>query len=538
LFFLSLSCSPLRADVGLIMYESIGGGINGWTGSGHAALYFSNLCAETPTILRPCRPGESGSVVSNYTSLGEDIGYEWNVVPLEVAFYGIEDQAQRPMLAWPALRQTLQERYRKQYLSQICSGPHCITNADANWRDLVATTFVRDSYVFLAKTTLAQDLKIMQLLNSSPNVNHYNGFTNNCADFAARILNTYFPGSARPDHMNDFGITSPKAIAKSFTHYGRSHPALQFRVVRFTQIPGTFHASTDSKKGTEALFTSKRWLFPLLLRPHELAFFAGSYLLTGRFNPERELRHQPAADLPNAQSQSPPPRLSLHPAAVHEFPPPHVSGNTKPGIVVMGSSQAWKKYAAAFRELTDEAIHKGLITSRIAPRQVIDMVSTDDRIWLDDTGAAWIDFTDQEGTSRRVGLGAGNINARNSDPRFAYLIMLARVGAMLDRFSKNREPMPYFEQDWRLMLEARARLWPAPGIALLGSQPTRFSSGGAGWGLHQARFWYGGMDLDCCPLESSPTAPPTLLEEVSCDSQSRQAALRSSTASACVNRMK
>jgi hypothetical protein len=32
----------------------------------------SRVCAETPVKLRLCRAGEQGSVISNYTSLGED----------------------------------------------------------------------------------------------------------------------------------------------------------------------------------------------------------------------------------------------------------------------------------------------------------------------------------------------------------------------------------------------------------------------------------------------------------------------------------
>lgn len=126
----------------------------------------------------------------------------------------------------------------------------------------------------------------------------------------------------------------------------------------------------------------------------------------------------------------------------------------------MGTGQAWRTYAGAFRELTDEAIQKGLISSRLVPRRVITQLNANGHIWFEANGAAWIDLTEEGGVLHRVGLAASNINARASDPRFAYLIMLARVGAMLDRSSKNRELMPYFEQDWELLLEARARLWP------------------------------------------------------------------------------
>jgi hypothetical protein len=459
--FLFISCSPLRADVGLVLNESIGGGINGWTGSGHSALYFSNLCAETPVKLRLCAAGEPGSIVSNYNSLGEDSGYEWNAVPLELVLYGVENQANRPLLAWPALRLELQERYRRLYLPEICTGAQCLQDQDANWRDLVATSFVRDSYVFVVKTTVAQDLKVMQWLNSSPNVNHYNGFTNNCADFVARVLNTYFPGSARSDHINDFAMTSPKAIAKSFTHYSRKHSAMQLRVLRFSQMTGTYRSSTDAKKGTEALFTSKRWLFPLLLRPHELAFFTGSYLLTGRFNAEHELRRQPGLDPVDTRPMEPSLQPSLRPASVEEFMGPRESENVRLRSAIMGTKEAWKTYSSAFRELNREAIHKGLIKARLTPRRVIEQLNSNGHISFESNGAAWINLVDEGGVARRVGIAASNINTHGSDPRFAYLIMLARVGAMLDRSSKNRELMPYFEQDWELLLEARARLWPS-----------------------------------------------------------------------------
>jgi hypothetical protein len=133
----------------------------------------------------------------------------------------------------------------------------------------------------------------------------------------------------------------------------------------------------------------------------------------------------------------------------------------------MGTKEAWKTYASAFRELNREAIHKGLITSRLGPRRVIEQLNANGHVRFESNGAAWIDFVDEGGVARRAGIAASNINAHGSDPRFAYLIMLSRVGAMLDRSAKNRELMPYFEQDWELMLEARARLWPSAQRALL-----------------------------------------------------------------------
>jgi hypothetical protein len=82
-------------------------------------------------------------------------------------------------------------------------------------------------------------------------------------------------------------------------------------------------------------------------------------------------------------------------------------------------------------------------------------------VFLDPSGAAWPEAVD-DGIVRRVGISASNINAGGSDPEMAYVIMLARAEEMLHRSSKNRESLQQFHRDWRLLLEARHRLWPAP----------------------------------------------------------------------------
>ena len=79
---------------------------------------------------------------------------------------------------------------------------------------------------------------------------------------------------------------------------------------------------------------------------------------------------------------------------------------------------------------------------------------------MDENGAVWVELADVDEIVREVGLAASNVNDAGSDPRLAYMIMLMRVGDMLHRSSKNRELMPYFEDDWALLLEARQRLWP------------------------------------------------------------------------------
>jgi hypothetical protein len=416
LSLLLLTISPLaRADVGLILSEATSHGMSRWTNAGHSAVYLSRACPASPVKLRLCEPGENGSVVSNYIRFQENLGYEWNAVPLNIFLYGVEDEEARPLFASASIRQVLQERFRDKYLQEICFGPPCTTDPDAHWRDLVADSFARGMYIFVVKTTVEQDLRIIAELNSRPNVNRYSGFINNCADFAARIINSYFPHAAKPDHLNDFGMTSPKAIAKSFAHFAARHPELEYRVIRVPQLPGSFPRSRDCRKGTEVAFHSKRWLLPMLLKsPHELALFAASYALTGRFNPHRELDRHSAMEA--------------------------------------GSHEQWKQYRESLNQLLADN-PEDRSSNRDIGRLARDLEAHGETV-SDPTGATWMQI-DRNDSSRRVGLSAGNINAAGSDPQLAYRIMLARVQSQLNN-PNRRESLPAFAQDWSLLEASRA----------------------------------------------------------------------------------
>ncbi len=465
-FVCVLSRTSLHADVGLLLNETPVEGLSQGISLGHSAIYLSRLCPETPVKLRLCRADESGSVISRYKGLGEDEDFEWNAVPLSWFLYGVEDERDRPLLAWPSLYGLLQDHARESYLADVCQGEPCRANQHGNWRYLFAATFIRNAYIFQVKTTLQQDMAFMDYLNAKPNVDHFNGITSNCADFAADVLNFYFPGSARADHINDFGMTSPKAISKSLTHYARRHPALELRIFRFTQLPGTYKQSHDTRKGTEVFFHSKAFLLPMLLRPHELAAFVGSYTLSGRFNPEHELKRYPGADnvFPSYQAELERQEMQpeyLRPVALADFVGPVITPKrVRPQDAFLGTDVQWKAYGKALNELADEAVSKKLIEDRKALRKVVKELGKSGQTSLDASGAAWLEVIDHD-TLRRVGVAASNINAPDSDPELAYRIMLARVDEMLRRSSKNRELLPYFERDWQLMLESRQRLWPA-----------------------------------------------------------------------------
>src|SRR5579863_870513 len=295
-FLLVCFASPRAyADVGVVLNESLGSSVDRITGTGHSAVYFSRICAESPVKLRLCRPGEQGSVMSNYINIGEDQPFEWNVAPLNVYLYGVEDSRHRPIFASFKLKHVLEERYRERYLSGFCNGPSCTSSPKAEWREMVAATFIRSIYIFAVDTTIEQDKELIAEFNNSPNKNHFNGVTWNCADFTRHVINSYFPHAATPDYVNDFGMTSPKAVARSFTHFALRHPELNFRVMHFAQVPGTIKRSNEVRAGTEQLYHSKKFLIPMaIFADYELPAVAATYMLTGRFNPEHEFERHPA----------------------------------------------------------------------------------------------------------------------------------------------------------------------------------------------------------------------------------------------------
>src|SRR5580692_3840932 len=196
----ALLTSRARADAGVVLNESLDTSVARITGSGHTAVYLSRICPDgSPVKMRMCLPGEQGSIVSNYTTLGEDQPYEWNIVPLSVYLYGVEDPDDRPLVSSKAIKAALEERYRDRYLAAICTEQRCRSGKSAEWREMVGATLERSMYMFVVKTTVEQDRELIAEFNSLPNVNHFNGMTRNCADFTRRVMNVYYPGADKPE---------------------------------------------------------------------------------------------------------------------------------------------------------------------------------------------------------------------------------------------------------------------------------------------------------------------------------------------------
>jgi hypothetical protein len=451
LLLTTMAAAPAQADVGVLLNESLDTSLARITGSGHSAVFFSRICPETPVKLRLCRPGEQGSVMSNYTTLGEDQPYEWNIVPLSVYLYGVEDPQNRPLFGSQKIKHALEERYRTNFLSGYCENANCRTGNGSEWREMVGATLERSIYLFVVETSVEQDSAFIARFNSLPNQNHFNGVTQNCATFSRRVINSYYPHATHADYLNDFGLITPKAIARSFTHYADRHPEAHLRVLHFAQLPGTIKRSSECRNGTEQLYRSKKLLVPMVVfAPHELPFVAATYLLTARFNPEHELEKHPNAEAADIKQEIREAKADNDALRLHQLQ----AVVDQESAQLVGTSEEWKQYRENFGSLTEEAISREIIPDRNFLGRLFKHLDRAGKLSVDANGALWLDIS-EGGKPARLGLSASNLFATGTDSQWAYALTLARAHHYLNSPKHSREIMPDFKNDWALLQAAR-----------------------------------------------------------------------------------
>ncbi len=336
---------------------------------------------------------------------------------------------------------------RARYFAPVCRTDACREDPHAQWRDMVAATFNREIYLFAVKTTAEQDRRMVEELNRQPNVNHYQGFTNNCADFSRRLLNSYFPNATRRDYLNDFGMSSPKAIARSYAHYGDRHPELQRYVVRFPQVPSTLRRSGTPRNGTEVAFHLKKWLLPLAyFHYYALGVFVLDYNLTARFNSAHDLARHASPDIT---------------ALGYEHRAAEKAGNRDRVIAtatkieaernrILGSDAEWAAYRERYGDIREDAIAAGVVPNEKAIGRVMSELDKHGDASVDGQGSVWLEM-DEDGAHKRLGTDRRTILAEGSDAELAYKLMLARVAAELHAKPNHREPIADFRDDWAIL---------------------------------------------------------------------------------------
>ncbi len=283
LLLLLAGAPPAPAEVAILLEQPYG-----WFGSfnptGHAAVYLSNVCAESPTRLRRCEPGENGVVISRYRALA---GRDWIAVPVVAFFYGVGDARDLPAAPDRAAVQALRETWRRQHLAEIAPDRADGKAPRGDWVQLIGVAYDRSTYAFQLPTTEAQDDRLIAELNSRPNRQQFHLLMHNCADFAREILNRYYPGAVSRSFLADGGITTPKQVARSFVRYGHRHSDLELTSFSVPQI-GAMGRGKPCRGVFESFVRSKRYIVPLAFFHPWLAGGLGvAYLTRGRFDPAR-----------------------------------------------------------------------------------------------------------------------------------------------------------------------------------------------------------------------------------------------------------
>ena len=281
-----VAAAPSRASASAtLLIEEPYGKLGFFTATGHAAVYLSDVCADTPTVLRRCNPGETGIVLSRYDEVN---GYDWLAVPLVPYLYGVERPEDVPLFADAKMVAFLRDQYRRKYLESIVPDAANGETPTGNWIQLVGSSYDRTIYGVEVATTPERDDELIRWLNGAPNRSHFHLASRNCADFAKTIINFYYSKALHRSVIADVGITTPKQITKMLVKLEARHPELEGSRFVIAQVPGSLPRSSPIHGVVESFLKGKEYIVPSALAS---PIFAGCvfavYVGTGawRFEP-------------------------------------------------------------------------------------------------------------------------------------------------------------------------------------------------------------------------------------------------------------
>jgi len=283
-----LACATLASASATLLLEEPYGKLGFFTATGHAAVYLSGVCADTPVVLRPCAAGETGIVLSRYDGVG---GYDWVAIPLVPYLYAVERPEDVPLFADAKMVSFLRDRYRRAYLEDIAPDGKNGETPGGNWYELVGSSYDRTIYGFEIETTPEQDDALIRKLNASPNRSRFHTVSNNCADFAKDVINFYYPKALHRSVVADIGITTPKQIAKMLVKFNQRHPEIEYSRLVIGQVPGSMPRSSAAHGVVESFLKSKKYFVPsAVVSPIFAGCVVAVYVGTGagRIDPARD----------------------------------------------------------------------------------------------------------------------------------------------------------------------------------------------------------------------------------------------------------
>ena len=279
IFLGAFSCPRSYSQAALLMEEPYGffGILNP---TGHNAIYFERICAETPVKLRRCQAGELGAVIARYQGIE---GYDWIAIPLLPYLYAVENPSDVPARVDHEMVERMRSHYREEHLQSLSPDLPAGSFVRGGWTQLVGAAYERRIYAFRFNTTAEQDDALIARMNSGPNKTKFNLLYENCADFARVVLNSYFPHTFHRSIFPDIGMTTPKQISYKLVRYARKHPNLELTVFEIPQVPG-YRRKSRSIKGIDESFVTTAYAVPLVLtNPYIAVGLFIDYVLRGRY---------------------------------------------------------------------------------------------------------------------------------------------------------------------------------------------------------------------------------------------------------------
>ncbi|MGA7357723.1 MAG: hypothetical protein WBW70_02650 [Candidatus Sulfotelmatobacter sp.] len=410
-----VSTSLANASATLLLEEPYGK-LGFFTATGHAAVYLSGVCAETPLVLRACTPGELGAVISRYDGVG---GYDWVAIPLIPYLYAVEKSEDIPLFVDPKTVTFLRDQYRRKHLQEVAPDMATGETPGGNWYELVGSAYDRAAYAFEVETSAAQDQAFIEAYNAAPNRSHFRTVSRNCADFAKDVINFYYPKSLHRSVVADAGITTPKQTAKTMVKFSSRHPELAFSRYVIPQVPGSAARSTAVHGVVESFFKSKKYMVPsAVVSPVFAGCVAAVYVGTeaGHFDPSRKaLVYSPERDLE--------PPIDAEDRRSYELELNHLVAAE---VLKTSSTHVEKTLARMMSNATPGFDSEG--------RPVLRMRIADEAVSL--------------------GVAQGNIFAPESSRRFAQQLLEARLQEELRRGNPPKVSENDVEHDWTLLQKA------------------------------------------------------------------------------------
>jgi hypothetical protein len=250
--------------------------------TGHVSLYLDRVCADGPTRVRMCTPGEpQGVVIARLNAIGP---LDWIASPVMDFLYGANDPAKVMTYAKASDVSDMQEIYRRQHLLELFPDETENSKSSDEWWETVGAAYIRKLWGYRLATTEEQDEQFVAMLNAQPNVHRYHLHRTNCADFVADAVNFYYPGAVKTNNVADLWLMTPKQVARGVWSYGMKHPEAGLKIIQIPQIPGELRRSRPLRGATDMLLKTKRYLLvELIIQPEAVAAMWVMYMERGRW---------------------------------------------------------------------------------------------------------------------------------------------------------------------------------------------------------------------------------------------------------------